>query len=313
MRHYWSLEGVNLHESWVTIGTFDGVHLGHQGIIHRLAAGAQRAGVPAVAFTFYPHPAVVLGKRSEPYYLTTPEERAELLSAHGADIIITFPFTPEVAKTSARDFIALLAGHLHMQHLLIGPDFALGRNREGNAVRLSELGKEFGYSLEIIPPVELARQPVSSSRIRAALARGDMQEASMLLGRPYHVAGQVVPGDGRGQSIGIPTANLSLWPERAIPKPGVYVTHAHVNGRLYGSVTNVGVRPTFNINSASPQVETHILNFNEIIYGQDIKVEFLDRLRDETRFPDVQSLVSQIQADIARAKVILDNRSTQIT
>lgn len=310
MQHEWSLEGIHIPESWVTIGTFDGVHLGHQEIIHQLAAGARQAGLPAVAVTFYPHPAVVLGKRSEPYYLTTPDERAGLLNAHGADIVITIPFTPEVAKTSARDFIALLVAHLNMSHLLIGPDFALGRDREGNAARLTELGKEFGYTVEIIPPVELDGQPVSSSRVRAALARGDIQEAARLLGRPYHVSGQVVPGDGRGQSIGIPTANLSLWPDRAIPKSGVYVTHAHVNGRAYGSVTNVGVRPTFNTDSPSPRVETHIFDFNETIYGQDIQVEFLERLRDEIRFPDVRSLVSQIQTDITRAKEILDNRTT---
>ncbi len=310
MGHEWSLEGVHLPRSWVTIGTFDGVHLGHQGIIHRLAAGARQTGVPAVAVTFYPHPAVVLGKRSDPFYLTTPDERAGLLNAHGADLVITIPFTPEVARTSARDFIALLVEHLHMSHLLIGPDFALGRDREGNAARLTELGREFGYSVEVIPPVELDGQPVSSSRVRAALARGDIQEAALLLGRPYHVSGQVVPGDGRGQSIGVPTANLSLWPERAIPKSGVYVTHAHVNGRAYGSVTNVGVRPTFNTDSPSPRVETHIFDFNETIYGQDIQVEFLERLRDEIRFPDVHSLVSQIHTDIARAKEILDHHTT---
>lgn len=309
MQHVWSLEGIHLPESRVTIGTFDGVHLGHQGIIHRLAAGARQAGIPAVAVTFYPHPAVVLGKRSAPYYLTTPEERARLLNAYGADLIITISFTPQVAKTSARDFIALLFEHLHMSQLLIGPDFALGRDREGHAARLVELGREFGFTVEVIPPVEVAGQPVSSSRVRAALARGDMPEAAMLLDRFYGVTGQVVPGDGRGGSIGIPTANLSLWPERAIPKIGVYVTHAHVNGRAYGSVTNVGVRPTFNPNAASPQVETHILGFNEIIYGQDIQVEFLERLRDEIRFPDVHSLISQIQADISRAKEILDNRT----
>lgn len=310
MQHVWSLEGVHLPESRVTIGTFDGVHLGHQGIIQRLAASARQAGIPAVAVTFYPHPAVVLGKRSEPYYLTTPEERAGLLNTHGADLVITIPFTPQVAKTSARDFIALLVEHLHLTQLLIGPDFALGRDREGNAARLTELGKEFNFTVKVIPPVEVDGQPVSSSRVRAALARGDIQEAALLLGRPYHVSGQVVPGDGRGQSIGIPTANLSLWPERAIPKSGVYVTHAYVNGRAYGSVTNVGVRPTFNTNSASPRVETHILDFNGLIYGQEIQVEFLERLRDEIRFPDVNALVSQIQADIRQAKEILDNRTS---
>jgi riboflavin kinase/FMN adenylyltransferase len=189
-----------------------------------------------------------------------------------------------------------------MRQLIVGPDFAMGRDREGTAEELSRLGEEFGYRLETVVPVEIDMRPVSSSRIRAALAEGDLQQVTQLLGRPYHVTGQVVPGDARGKTIGVPTANLSLWPERAIPKTGVYVTRAVLNGVPLGSVTNVGVRPTFTTLEDHPHVETHLLDYGQDIYGQELRLEFLTRLRDEQRFPDVESLVKQIEKDIASAR-----------
>ena len=305
MRHYWSLEDVSLQDTWLTIGTFDGVHRGHQEIVQKLADGAHAIGSTAVILTFYPHPAVVLGKRQNPVYLTTPEERAALLGDYGADVVITFPFTPEISHTSAHEFVQLLHEHIGMVHLLVGPDFALGRDRGGNIDALKEFGKQRGYSLATIPPVELKGGVVSSSRIRAALAVGDLELVKLLLGRPYFVSGQVVPGDGRGKTIGIPTANLSLWMERALPKSGVYVSQANVNGQLYGAVTNIGIRPTFTTAREIPQVETHILNFSDQIYGQEIQVNFISRLREEKRFPNVQELVGQIKQDISQAKEIL--------
>lgn len=305
MRHFWSLDDVHLQNSWLTIGTFDGVHLGHQEIVHSLAAGAHAEDAQAVVLTFYPHPAIVLGKRHDPFYLTTPQERAELLGEMGADAVITLPFTPQIASTNAREFISLLKSHIGMVHLMVGPDFALGRDRGGNIHTLDDLGKELNYTLSTIHPVELEGGVVSSSRIRRALADGDLDQVNLLLGRPYYVSGQVVPGDGRGHEIGIPTANLSLWMERALPKSGVYVSQTTINGQTFGAVTNVGVRPTFKSKSSATQVETHLLNFKEAIYGQQIKVNFLTRLRDEQRFPNVQALVAQITQDISQAEGIL--------
>lgn len=305
MRHYWSLEDVSLQDTWLTIGTFDGVHRGHQEIVQKLSTGAHAAGKLAVVLTFYPHPAVVLGKRQNPFYLTTPEERAALLGDYGADVIITFPFTPKISTTPANEFVRLLKEHIGMVHLLVGPDFALGRDREGNIAALHEFGRQFGYSLSTISPVELSGGVVSSSRIRAALTSGDLQLVEKLLGRPYFVSGQVVPGDGRGKSIGIPTANLSLWMERAIPKTGVYVSQATVNGQKFDAVTNIGIRPTFASSNEIPQVETHIFEFSDQIYGQEIRVNFIKRLRDEKRFPDVQALVDQINLDVNQAKEFL--------
>lgn len=305
MHHFWSLEDVSLQDTWLTIGTFDGVHRGHQEIVQKLTNGAHQAGSKAVVLTFYPHPAVVLGKRQNAFYLTNPEERATLLGEYGADAVITFPFTPKTSHTSAADFVRLLKKHLGMDHLLVGPDFALGRDREGNITSLRDLGRVYGYSVSTIPPVELNGEVVSSSRVRQALTKGDTELARLLLGRPYFVSGQVVPGDGRGKTIGVPTANLALWMDRALPKSGVYVSQANINGQTFGAVTNIGIRPTFASSNESPQVETHLFNFSDQIYGQEIQVNFINRLREEKRFPNVDELVDQIKRDISQAKEIL--------
>jgi riboflavin kinase/FMN adenylyltransferase len=305
MRHYWSLEDVSLQDTWLTIGTFDGVHRGHQEIIRKLSDGAHAAGSTAVVLTFYPHPAVVLGKRQNPFYLTTPDERATLLGDYGADVVITFPFTPEISNTPAINFVQLLKKHIGMVYLLVGPDFALGHDREGNTAALQEFGVQYGYSLSTIPPVELSGGIVSSSRIRTALTAGDLELVMLLLGRPYFISGQVVPGDGRGKSIGVPTANLSMWMEKALPKSGVYVSQATINGQTFGAVTNIGIRPTFAPSQELPQVETHMFDFSDQIYGQQISVNFMTRLREEKRFPNVQELVDQIRQDVDQAKEYL--------
>jgi riboflavin kinase/FMN adenylyltransferase len=302
MRHFSSLEGVYLQDTWLTIGTFDGVHRGHQEIVRRLAAGAQTAGCQAVVLTFYPHPAVVLGKRTAPFYLTTPDERAALLGDCGADVVVTYPFDTRVAATSAFDFMSGLKSHLGLRHLLVGRDFALGKDREGNVDRLAEIGEQLDYRVEIMPPVEVDGMLVSSSRVRAALATGDMDMAASLLGRPYQVNGLVVAGDGRGRTIGIPTANLNMWAERAFPKSGVYICRALLEGRAWGAVANVGVRPTFEQGTDTPRVEAHLLDFEQDLYGQTLHLDFLARLRDEQRFPGIQALVEQIQRDIAQAR-----------
>jgi riboflavin kinase/FMN adenylyltransferase len=177
MRHYWSLDDVHLQDSWLTIGTFDGVHRGHQEIVRSLAAGAHADGAQAVVLTFYPHPAIVLQKRQDPFYLTNPEERAEILGEIGADVVITLPFTPQMASQNARQFISTLKRHTGMVHLMVGPDFALGRDRGGNIHTLDEIGKELNYSVSTIHPVEVESEVVSSSRIRRALANGDLDQA----------------------------------------------------------------------------------------------------------------------------------------
>ncbi len=305
MRHYWSLEDIHLQDTWLTIGTFDGVHRGHQEIVRKLVADAQANNAQAVVLTFYPHPAIILGKRPDPFYLTTPEERANLLGNLGVDVVITLPFTPQLSSKTASEFVSLISSQIGMRHLMVGPDFALGHDRGGDIDTLIALGEEFDYSLSRISSVLVDGKAVSSSRIRAALSEGDLGQVNLLLGRPYFINGHVVPGDGRGSTIGIPTANLSVWLERALPKSGVYASKANVNGKILESVTNIGVRPTFDSQQNQLHVETHLLNFDEQIYGQEIHLELISRLRDEQRFPNVEALVDQISQDIIDAKQIL--------
>ena len=307
MQHYTSIDNVFLQDAWMTIGSFDGVHRGHQLIIEKVVSGARRASVPAVVVTFYPHPAVVLGKRQEAFYLNSPQERADLLGEMGVDAVITYTFTREVANLSAFEFMSQLHNHLMLRRLFVGSDFALGHGREGTTDLLADLGKTLGYELEVVPPVLNGDVVISSSLIRSWLAAGDVRRAASLLGRPYRISGEIIHGDGRGKALGIPTANLSVWTERTLPKAGVYVCRASIQGQTWGAVTNIGVRPTFESAPVPPRVEAHVLNFNRELYGQEMQLDFIDYLRDEQRFSSVQTLVDQIQADIHSAKEILDN------
>jgi riboflavin kinase/FMN adenylyltransferase len=305
MQHHTSIESVFLHHAWMTIGSFDGVHRGHQEIVKRVVSGAQLAGAPAVVVTFFPHPAVVLGKRQEAFYINTPQERAELLGEMGIDVVITYPFTRDVAKLSALEFVSKLHRHLNLRRLIVGANFALGHGREGNTEKLEEFGRSFGFGLEVIPPVMNGDVVISSSLIRSCLLAGDVKHASRLMGRHYRLIGEVVKGDGRGKTIGIPTANLSIWVEKTIPKAGVYACEAIMDGKSWGAVVNIGYRPTFESLPVAARVEAHILDFNQEVYGREIQLVFIDRLRDEQRFESIQSLVDQIHTDIQNAKMLL--------
>lgn len=305
MPHYRSLDEIQIANAWVTIGSFDGVHLGHQEIIKNLTAGARSMGAPAVVLTFYPHPSLVLGKRKDPYYLTTPETQAELLENLGADHVVIHPFTKELSQLSAFEFMEMVSRRLGLKMLWVGYDFALGKGREGNVERLKEIGEVLGYGVRVVQPVMQDGEVVSSSAIRAALRAGDVERAARFLGRPHTITGMVVPGDGRGKTIGVPTANLEVSRELAIPKAGVYVCQSVVDDQVLGSVTNIGFRPTFDTNDVLPRVETHILDYHEDIYGKVIDLRFLARIRDEQRFPDIQSLVAQINNDISVSRKVL--------
>ncbi|MBL6980778.1 MAG: bifunctional riboflavin kinase/FAD synthetase [Anaerolineales bacterium] len=305
MQHYWSLEDVQLEDTWLTIGSFDGVHLGHQRVVRELVAGAHEVSAPVVVLTFYPHPATVLRGYDYPFYLTTPEERANLLGELGVDVVVTHPFDETVAATSARDFMAKLHKHLGIHHLQVGYDFALGKDRTGTPDSLRELGDEFGYSLTSTDSLNVANDVVSSSRIRFLLGAGQVDQAAKLLGRNYAVEGEIVVGDRRGATLGFPTANMDIWPEQAIPAAGVYVCRAEVRGQSWDAVTNIGVRPTFESSPVPPRVEAHLLDFDEDIYGETLHLDFRHRLRGEQRFPNIDALVTQIQTDVQQARKML--------
>lgn len=309
MIHAYSLDELHLQNSWLTIGVYDGVHRGHREIIRKLTAGAHTNGASAVVLTFSPHPATVLGKR-EVKCLTTPEERAELLSALGVDVVITHPFDETVAGLSARDFMALVKKHLGVSRLLMGYDFALGKGREGNAARLAEIGREMDYTIEVAPAVSDESGVISSTEIRKLIGVGDVAEAASLLGHSYGLHGLVVHGDGRGRTINFPTANIEYADGKLIPANGIYACWVWLNGVRRASAVNVGVRPTFKSEAARPLVEAFILDFDADIYGQDIRLEFVARLRDELKFPSVEALVEQMRRDVEWARELLSKAAS---
>lgn len=304
MTHLRSLETLALRNSWLTIGVFDGVHRGHQTILQQLTAGARSSGAPAVVISFHPHPASVLGGSSLPC-LTTPAERADLLEALGVDYVITLPFSRELAAQSPEDFMAAIAAPLGLRRLLIGYDFALGKNRAGTPQRLAEIGKTLGYETQTLPALQAGGEIFSSSRVRELLKAGEVRLAADILGRCYTLTGPVVPGDGRGRSIGIPTANLDFPAEKLLPAYGVYACWAQIAAARHPAVVNIGLRPTFISGDPAPRVEAHLLGLNADFYGQPLTLEFVERLRGEQKFSSAGALVTQIQADIAQARSLL--------
>ncbi|MBN1536584.1 MAG: bifunctional riboflavin kinase/FAD synthetase [Anaerolineales bacterium] len=314
MQHLRTLEGVKVNKSWLTVGTYDGIHLGHQEIIRCVIEGAKKAAIPSVVVTFFPPPAVILSKRQEPYYLTSPEERAVVLERLGVDIMVTHPFNLQVSQMSAHEFVARIHGHFGFRHLCVGHDFALGKNREGDAAQLREIGKEFGFTVSTIPAMEIDGNIVSSSLIRNMLSQGKVAEIERYLGRRYQITGKVIPGDHRGKQLGFPTANMHTWAERALPKTGVYACRVSIKDESWMAVTNIGRRPTFENAPVNPRVEAHLLNFSGDLYGQEVEIEFVSRLRDERKFANVDELIAQVNQDIkvARKFLIKNHQSMKI-
>ncbi len=299
-----SLDKLDLQNSWLTIGVFDGVHRGHQQIINKLTAGAHLVNAPAVVLTFWPHPATVLGN-IEVKCLTTPDERAELLFDLDIDVVITQTFDRSIANTSAQDFAERLSRHLGLKQMLMGYDFALGKGREGNSARLIEIGRRLGYKVEVIPAVSDESGVISSTEIRKLVGTGDVEEAAGLLGHRYSLQGPVVHGDGRGRSIGIPTANIDYPKDKVIPSNGIYACWAYLDGMKYRTMTNIGTNPTFTPDKQTSNVEAYLLDFDRDIYDQDIKVEFVKRLRDEVKFSSVDALLAQIRLDVQQGRELL--------
>jgi riboflavin kinase/FMN adenylyltransferase len=293
-------------ETLLTIGVFDGIHLGHQRLLTHLRDEARKKNWLSSVVTFKSHPKAVLSPENKLLWLSDMETRISLIRDLGIDVIVVLPFTSELARLTAQRFVQLLKEYLKMRGLIIGPDFALGRDREGDAEKLRLLGREMGFSVEVIPPVVLDGQVVSSSAIRQALAQGDMKKAEKLFGRLFSLNGVVVSGDGRGRTLGFPTANLELKPEQALPSDGVYATIAHVGRELMPSVTSIGVRPTFG--GGKRLVETHVIDYEGELFGQRLALDLVDRLRDEKRFDTVEELKSQMGRDVEQAKQILSER-----
>lgn len=296
----------------MTIGNFDGLHRGHQALLIRLAATADGAGADSAILTFDPHPLTVLRPDRTVQLLTTAEERLALAAAQGIGYGIIQPFTLELAQLSPRAFLSLLIEHLGLAGLTVGPDFALGRDRAGTLDVLAALGEEMGFALDVVQPVSAGGEEVRSFAIRQALAAGDVERATGMLGRHYTVSGPVVSGDRRGRTIQVPTANLQPRPDRLLPADGVYATWAWLDDpgdapRLAG-VTNIGMRPT--VGGTERRIECHLFDFPRAgesgdIYGRELTLGFVRRLRPEERFPDLAALIAQIHQDMAQAQAIL--------
>ena len=298
---------INERATVLTIGAFDGVHLGHRHLITTTVRRAGALGFQSAVLTFDPHPDLVLHPSRNRLYLADLEERIELISALGVDLLIVLPFTGEVMALSAQQFMSRICQAVALRELYVGWDFALGRRREGDLPRLREIGKGLGYGVHTVEPFNLDGATISSTRIRNLLRAGDVEEAATLLGRAFTVRGPVIEGDRRGRKIGFPTANIAVDQQRMLPGDGVYVCRAWLDDRHYGAVTNVGVRPTFD--GTRRTVEAYLLDFAGDIYGVTLRLGFLHRLRGEQKFDGITALVEQITRDTGAAREWLKQQS----
>jgi riboflavin kinase/FMN adenylyltransferase len=293
-------------DTLLTIGVFDGVHLGHKYLISQLKEYARQQNLLSGIVTFRQHPQEVLSPQSKLPFLTDLSQRAELLKNEGIEAIITLSFTRELAQFSARQFLSLLKEYIRMRGLVIGYDFALGRNKEGNTDALRALGQEMGFSVIVVPPIIIDGEVVSSTAIRNALAEGDMNRVQNLIGRPFSLHGSVIPGAGRGMDLGFPTANLDIDPEQALPNEGVYATWTNIDDKAYQSVTNIGSRPTFS--DGERTVEVYLLDYHSDLYEHELKIDIIERLRGEKKFNTVDELKKQITKDVEQGRTILNSR-----
>lgn len=297
----------------VTVGNFDGVHLGHRAILGRVTARAQELGSQPVALTFDPHPVKVLRPEVDLPLLTTPEQKFQLLQEAGMEAVVVLPFSPEFAAIPAREFVVrYLVERLKAREVVVGHDYSFGRQREGNIDLLKELGQTLGFSVQVVWAVEVNGAVVSSSLIRAMLRLGKVEEAGELLGRPYGVSGRVIAGKGRGARVlGIPTANLR--PENdLLPASGIYAVAVRWGDKFLPGVANIGTCPTFDGETAL-SLEVHIFAFAGDLYGEKLGVEFIARLREERRFPSVEALGAQIRTDIQTARQVLQERKGSLS
>lgn len=299
-----------LKSSVLTIGNFDGVHLGHQQLVETVVREAQHYGIPAVVYTFYPHPVKILKPEKAKQRLFDMRDQQQQMEARGIQAIIIEQFTKEFSQISAEDFLEHnILKNLNPKTLVVGHDFSFGAGRSGNIPFLEQFCAQKGIRLIIIPPFQLDGEVVSSTKIREYLRQGEIEKAQRLLGRPYYVRGRVEPGFKRGRTIGVPTANIHPDVE-FLPRQGVYCTFTVINGKRHPSVTNIGVNPTFQTDGKGPvKIETHLLDFDESLYGIEVEVYLLHFIRDEMKFSGIDALKEQISLDIQEARRYFDEQT----
>ncbi|MCB0403139.1 MAG: bifunctional riboflavin kinase/FAD synthetase [Bdellovibrionales bacterium] len=300
-----SLEALSGHQgpTAVAIGNFDGVHIGHQALLSDLRKAAEQTQLKLTVLTFFPHPVEVLNPGKTLECLSTSAEKLVQLEAAGVELVLVAPFDRQLAQLSPDSFFQqYLVQGLQARRVHVGYNFCFGRNRAGDTESLRRLCEGAKVTLHVAPAYKLAGEVVSSSRIRQAVTRGSVEQAGRLLGRPYSIAGTVMAGAGRGRKLGVPTANLAYPPGKVLPQTGVYVTRTAWQGQLFHSVTNVGVKPTFEQAGCPVVIESHLLDFSGQLYGETIEVSFLSRLREERKFSSVDELKVAIEGDIRSAE-----------
>jgi riboflavin kinase/FMN adenylyltransferase len=294
--------------SVVTVGTFDGVHRGHQAIVEYLLQRSREREGPSTVVSFDPHPRSVVHEEPVPL-LTTVDERAALLDELGVDRLVVLPFSSTFAELSPEEYVeTVLVRRIGLQEITVGYDHRFGRQRAGDVDLLARLGETHGFSVDVIPPQEVGADVVSSTTIREQLQAGNVTRAAELLGRPYQLSGSVARGEGRGRTIGYPTANLSLPDSRKlVPKKGVYAVRVRLpDGHERGGMLNIGRRPTFE--EMDVTVEVHVFNFEGDLYDEGLTVQFMQRLRDEQRFASADALATQLSEDEQHCKRVLEDR-----
>ncbi len=290
----------------LTVGTFDGVHIGHRHLLQRVRAYARELRLPSVVVTFWPHPRSVIQSTGVDL-LCDRTERLELLRSFCLDHVVELDFDSALSRMPAADFVQeILLERLGMRHLLMGYDHAFGRGRDGTPVHMRALAERFGFEVEFLEALQVQGEPVSSTRIRRELAAANLEQATRLLGRAYSFHGEVVHGDARGRSIGFPTANLQLEAHKVLPREGVYAVCVHVQDRVYGGMMNLGARPTFD--DPRPLPEIHLLDFQGDLYGQDLVIELVEYIRDTIRFESITHLRDQLRMDEQQVRALLASR-----
>lgn len=309
MKVYRGIEQVPgpFHVPAVTIGNFDGVHLGHQALFRKVTSIAGGRNGDSVAVTFDPHPLKVLRPQSPPKLISTLEQKIELIEEAGIGHLVLIGFTKELAATPAAEFVReILCKAIGVKDLVVGYDYACGKGRQGNIPFLKDQGKRLGFKVHVVPPITMDGMVVSSTKVRELVMQGEMRQVRLLLGRYYQIRGIVQVGRKRGGTvIGFPTANLNIDEEDLCPRPGVYVVQVLHDGQCYGGVLNIGYNPTFG--EEELRAETHIFDFDRDIYGHPIKVNLIQRLRDEKKFSGPDELSRQIAKDVETARLILAN------
>jgi riboflavin kinase/FMN adenylyltransferase len=291
--------------STVTVGSFDGVHLGHEAVLREIARRAEAAGRASVLVTFEPHPLEVVNPQAAPPLLTTDVERREILAQLPLDYVLFLRFDRRLASLTPEQFVEqILIDRCHVRELVIGHDHGFGRGRSGDVDTLRRLGAERGFDVDVVVVVDVGEQHVSSSRIRRAVAGGDLATAARMLGRPYQVSGRVGEGERRGRLLGVPTINLAdVPPQKLLPPDGVYAVRVEWRGGRAGGMMNQGPKPTFQ--DGRRTLEAHLFDFDGNLYGEWVRIEWVERLRDVERFASVEALQQQLERDRTRARAVL--------